>query len=164
MIIFKKRGNGGNMQLYSEDKEAIFEIVAARYFTEQQWKWINLKKGCDKIFRASEELEEKYAAYSYVSRDWYVENMGSKNIHMCDTWKELKNLVTFLKSYKEAFNFLINTGEKKAFCIVSDSKEVRETQALAIEKVKELGYPVIVFLTNIPKDFDFQVLQVRSVN
>ncbi|MDD3041847.1 MAG: hypothetical protein PHW56_02715 [Methanosarcinaceae archaeon] len=152
------------MQLNSEDKEAIFEIVAARYFTEQQWKWINLKKETEKIFRTYEELEEQYASYSYVSRDWYVENTGSKNTHMCNTWKELKNLVNFLKAYKGVFNFLINTGDRKSFCIVSDSKEVSETQALAIGEVKELGYTVILFLTSFPEDFDFQILQVRSVN
>ncbi|WP_269849131.1 hypothetical protein [Methanosarcina horonobensis] len=64
------------MKLENEDKQSIFEIVAARYFTTQNWKWVNLKKDSNKITKAFDELNEQYASYSYVSRDWYVENMG----------------------------------------------------------------------------------------
>ncbi len=87
------------MRLEDEDKQAIFEIVAARYFTTQSWKWVNLRKDINKILKAYDELNEQYASYSYVSKDWYVENMGSKNIHMCNTWDELKNLVAFLNTH-----------------------------------------------------------------
>src|SRR5674536_130556 len=76
------------MRLENEDKQAIFEVAAARYFTTQNWKWVNLRKDVSKILKAYDELNEQYASYSYVSRDWYVENMGTKNLHMCSTWDE----------------------------------------------------------------------------
>lgn len=152
------------MKLNSEDKETIFEIFAARCFEEQKWKWINLKKEVNRIFKAYEELNEQYAAYSYVSRDWYIENMGSKNIHMCNSWEELKSLVNFLNSYKDVFNFLINTESRKSFCIVSDSKELTETQALGIKEAKKLGYATFIFQAALPEEIDFQLLQVRGVN
>jgi len=112
------------MKLENEDKQAIFEIAAARYFTTQNWKWVNLRKDINKILKTFDELNEQYASYSYVSKDWYVENMGSRNIHMCNTWEDLKNLVTFLNSHGSVFNFLINTGNRKSFCIVSDSRDL----------------------------------------
>ena len=40
------------MRLENEDKQAIFEIVAARYFITQNWKWVNLRKDINKIFKA----------------------------------------------------------------------------------------------------------------
>ncbi|HII00669.1 TPA: hypothetical protein HA351_03120 [Methanosarcinaceae archaeon] len=152
------------MKLECEDKQAIFEIVAARYFKTQNWKWVNLRTEINKIFKAYEELNEQYASYSYVSRDWYVENMGSKNIHMCRTWEELKNLVAFLNTHAEVFNFLVNTGSRKSFCIVSDSKDLTEPQSMAIKEVQKLGYNTFVFLATVPDEIEFQLLQVRGVN
>jgi hypothetical protein len=152
------------MRLENDDKQAIFEIVAARYFTMQNWKWVNLRKDINKILKAYDELNEQYASYSYVSRDWYVENMGSKNIHMCNSWEELKNLVTFLNTYGTAFNFLVNTGNRKSFCIVSDSRELTEAQASAIKEVQRLGYNTFIFLATVPDEIEFQLLQVRGVN
>lgn len=152
------------MKIEPEDKQAIFEIVAARYFTTQNWKWLNLRKDVNKIFKAYDELNEQYASYSYVSKDWYVENMGSKNIHMCSTWDELKNLVAFLNTHASIFNFLVHTGNRKSFCIVSDSKDLNETQANAIKEVQKLGYNTFVFLATVPEEIEFQLLQVRGVN
>ena len=149
------------MRLENDDKQAIFEIVAARYFTMQSWKWVNLRKDANKILKAYDELNEQYASYSYVSRDWYVENMGSKNIHMCNSWEELKNLVAFLNTHGTAFNFLINT---KSFCIVSDSRDLTEAQASAIKEVQRLGYNTFIFLATVPDEIEFQLLQVRGVN
>ena len=51
------------MRLENEDKQAIFEIVAARYFTMQNWKCVNLKKDLNKITKAFDELNEQYASY-----------------------------------------------------------------------------------------------------
>lgn len=152
------------MKLEDEDKQAIFEIVAARYFTTQSWKWVNLRKDTNKILKAFDELNEQYASYSYVSRDWYVENMGSKNIHMCDTWDELKNLVALLNTHGSAFNFLVNTGNRKSFCIVNDSRDLNEVQANAIKEVQKLGYNTFIFLATVPDEIEFQLLQVRGVN
>jgi hypothetical protein len=152
------------MKLEYEDKQAIFEIVAARYFTTQKWKWVNLRTEINKIFKAYDEMNEQYASYPYVSRDWYVENMGSKNTHMCSSWEELKNLVAFLNTHAEVFNFLVNTGSRKSFCIVSDSKDLTEPQAMAIKEVRKLGYNTFVFLATVPDEIEFQLLQVRGVN
>ncbi|AKB73895.1 hypothetical protein MSLAZ_0634 [Methanosarcina lacustris Z-7289] len=152
------------MKLENEDKQLIFEIVAARYFTTQNWKWVNLRKDLNKILKSYEELNEQYASYSYVSRDWYVENMGSRNIHMCNTWDELKNLVAFLDTYGKTFHFLVNTGNRKSFCIVSDSRDLNETQAHAIKEIQKLGYNTFVFLATVPDEIQFQLLQVRGVN
>lgn len=152
------------MKIEPEDKQAIVEIVAGRYFTTQNWKWLNLRKDLNKILKAYDELNEQYASYSYVSRDWYVENMGSRNIHMCSTWEELKNLVTFLNTHADIFNFLVHTGTRKSFCIVSGSKELNETQAKAIKEVQKLGYNTFIFLATLPEEIEFQLLQVRGVN
>jgi len=152
------------MRLEDEDKQAIFEIVAARYFTTQSWKWVNLRKDINKILKAFDELNEQYASYSYVSRDWYVENMGSKYIHMCSTWEELKNFVMFLNTHGSAFNFLVNTGNRKSFCIVSDTRDLSEVQADAIKEVQKLGYNTFIFLATVPDEIEFQLLQVRGVN
>ncbi len=151
------------MRLENEDKEAIFEIAAARYFTTQNWKWVNLKKDFNRIIKAFEELNEQYASYSYVSRDWYVENMGSRNLHMCNSWEELKNMVVFLNTHGNIFNFLVNTGNGKSFCILSDSRELKEIHANAIKEGQKLGYNAFVFLATIPEEIDFQLLQVRGV-
>jgi hypothetical protein len=152
------------MKLEIEDKQAIFEIVAARYFTTQNWKWVNLRKDINKIVKAYEELNEQYASYSYVSRDWYVENMGTKSLHMCNTWDEFKDLVTFLNTHGSVFNFLVNTGNRKSFCIVSDSRELNEAQANAIKEVQKLRYNAFVFLATVPDEIEFQLLQVRGVS
>lgn len=152
------------MKLENEDKQLIFEIVAARYFTTQNWKWVNLRIDLNKILKSYEELNEQYASYSYVSRDWYVENMGSRNIHMCNTWNELKALVTFLNTNGQTFNFLVNTGNRKSFCIVSDSRDLNEAQAYAIKEVQKLGYNAFVFLATVPDEIEFQLLQVRGIN
>ena len=40
------------MRLEDEDKQAIFEIAAARYFTTQNWKWVNLRKDVSRIIKA----------------------------------------------------------------------------------------------------------------
>ena len=83
---------------------------------------------------------------------------------MCNTWDELKNLVTFLNTHGKTFNFLVNTGNRKSFCIVDDSRELDETQAQAIKEVQKLGYNTFVFLATIPDEIEFQLLQVRGVN
>lgn len=152
------------MRLENEDKQAIFEIVAARYFATQNWKWVNLKKDLNKIFKAYDELNEQYASYSYVSRDWYIENIGTKNLHMCNTWDEFKDMVAFLNTHGSVFNFLVNTGNRKSFCIVSDSRELNEVQANAIKEVQKLGYNAFVFLATVPDEIEFQLLQVRGVS
>ena len=42
---------GDNVKLEQTDKESIMKIVAARYFTNQNWKWINLKSEINKIYK-----------------------------------------------------------------------------------------------------------------
>lgn len=152
------------MKIEPEDKHAIFEIVAARYFSKQNWKWLNLKKDVNKIFKAYDELNEQYASYSYVSKDWYVENMASRNIHMCNTWEELKNLVIFLNTNANVFNFLINTGNRKSFCILNDSKELNETQVKAIREAQKLRYTTFVFLASFPEEIEFQLLRIKGMD
>ena len=83
---------------------------------------------------------------------------------MCSTWDEFKNLVTFLNTHGNVFNFLVSTGNRKSFCIVSDSRDLNEIQANAIKEVQKLGYNTFVFLATIPDEIEFQLLQVRGVN
>jgi hypothetical protein len=70
------------MHLQAEDVEKIGHILARRYFTEQGWKYTDLKLSGKKIIESVDIINEQYAKYPYLSRDWYVENSAEKNIHL----------------------------------------------------------------------------------
>lgn len=148
------------MELEHEDKAAIIEIVAARYFSSQKWNWISLKNDAGKIRRAFEELGEQYDEYPYMSRDWYVENSATKNVHMCEKWDELKELMEFLDTYAQHFDFMVKGSDRKSFCIVSEGKELTDEQKNAIRNARGLRCNTFVFTASVPDDIGFELSQV----
>ncbi|RQD80492.1 hypothetical protein D5R95_08750 [Methanosalsum natronophilum] len=149
------------MRLEQEDKEAIINIVAARYFSCQDWTWINLKNDIEKIYSAYEELNQQYIEYPYMSRDWYVANSVTKNIHMCSTWDELKNFVDFLKAYGNQFNFLVK-AEKKSLCITTENDQISPDYKIAISEARKMGYNVFVFTARVPERIDFDLSYISG--
>ena len=148
------------MELEHEDQAAIIEIVAARHFSSKKWNWISLKNDVSKIFRAFEELGEQYNEYPYMSRDWYVENSATKSIHMCEKWDELKELIEFLDTYAQYFDFMVKNSDQKSFCIVSENKELTDEQKNAIRHARGLRCNTFVFTASVPSDIGFELSQV----
>ncbi len=149
------------MILQQEDKDAIVAIVAARHFSEQKWKWINLKKDLQKVFKSFEEIREQYNKYPYMSKDWYVENSATKGIHMCDTWEELQLLAEFLRDYAQYFDFMVRyEGGKKMFCIASNDGKLTQEQENAITVARRLRCNVIVFSVEVPDSIEFDMMQM----
>ncbi|ADI74401.1 conserved hypothetical protein [Methanohalobium evestigatum Z-7303] len=151
---------GDNVKLEQTDKESIMKIVAARYFTNQNWKWINLKSEINKIYKAYDELNEQYNAYPYMSRDWYVANSATKNIHMCEKWNELKELMGFLESYAQHFDFMVKNGDEKFFCIISDNSELSSDQKNAIDIARKSQYKIYEFNMQVPDEVAFEISQL----
>jgi len=147
------------MKLEQEDKEAIIEIVAARYFSKQNWRWISLKRDIARIFKAYDELNQQYIEYPYMSRDWYVQNSATKSIHMCEKWDELKELVDFLNAYAQYFDFIVKNN-RKSFCIASENRELTTEQKDAISAARKLRCNVFVFTADVPNDIEFELAQV----
>ncbi|NPE27937.1 hypothetical protein HNV12_21950 [Methanococcoides sp. SA1] len=148
------------MKLQNYDKELIVEIMAASYFAQQGWKWINLKRDADKLYKIYDELVDQYNAYPYMSKDWYVENSSSKSIHMCSKWQEFKDLVDFLKAYSDDLDFLVNNNNNKMFCIKSVDGDISDSQKHAIAEARNLRCNVFVFKASVPDNMDFEILQV----
>lgn len=147
------------MKLGQEDREAIIEIVAARYFSQQKWQWISLKRDIGKIFKAYDELNQQYIEYPYMSRDWYVANSSTKSIHMCEKWDELKEMVDFLTAYAQYFDFLVKNN-RKSFCIASENKELTAEQKNAISAARRLRCNVFVFTAEVPDEIEFELAQI----
>lgn len=148
------------MKLQNYDKELIVEIMAASYFAQQGWKWINLKRDAGKLYKIYDELVDQYNAYPYMSKDWYVENSASKSIHMCSKWEELKTLVDFLKVHSDDLDFLVNNNGKKMFCIKTTDGDITDSQRRAIAEARNLRCNVFVFKAEVPDEMDFEILQV----
>ena len=148
------------MKLEREDKEAIVEIVAARYFSKQEWKWISLRTDIDKILKAYEDLRDQYNEYPYMSRDWYVSNSASKSIHMCETWDDLKELVDFLNAFGEHFDFLVGQNNRRSLCITSEDGDLSQEQKNAISAARRIRCNVFVFTASVPDDIEFDLLQI----
>ncbi|HJH31645.1 MAG TPA: hypothetical protein C5S50_05590 [Methanosarcinaceae archaeon] len=148
------------MELGHEDKAAIIEVVAARYFSSQKWNWINLKSDVGKIYAAFEELDKQYDEYPYMSRDWYVENSATKSVHMCEKWNELKELIEFLDAYVQHFDFMVKGSDQKSFCIASESKELTDEQKNAIHNARKSRCNTFVFTASVPDDVGFELSRV----
>lgn len=147
------------MELDENDKNAIVEIVAAKYFSKKDWKWISLKKDVDRIYKAFDDLEDQYNKYPYMSKDWYVENSSTKNIHMCTKWNELNDLVNFMRSDSQYFDFLVHDN-KKMLCITTTSDILSIEQKNAISLARQLRYNVFVFKATIPECIEFELSQI----
>lgn len=147
------------MKLDQKDKSRIVSIVASRYFSEQGWKWIDLNTEVTKIHNAYDDLKDQYAAYPYMSKDWYVSNSATKSTHMCENWEELSELVEFLDAYGQYFDFLVKNS-KKSLCITSTDGQLNPEQKTAIAAARRSRYNVFVFRVDVPDDIDFELMQV----
>ena len=94
-----------------------------------------------------------------MSRDWYVGNSANKNIHMCETWDELKGLADFIRDYGEQFDFLVKDG-RKSFCIASLDGDISPEQKNAISAARRSRYNVFIFRVDVPQEIDFELMQV----
>jgi hypothetical protein len=150
------------MRINSDDKMKIFGILAERYFIDNGWKFFSVSKGAEKLQKISEDINTQHAAYPSITRDWYVQNGGSRDIHLADSWDELKAVVGFIKTSPNAFDYFVDTGEIKAFCILSATKELEPGRIEIILKAQEAGIRTIVFLANVPSEMDASVLQIRK--
>jgi hypothetical protein len=149
------------MKLQQEDKDDVVAIVAARYFSEQKWKWINLKRDLQKIYKAFDEIKDQYNKYPYMNKDWYVENSATKSIHMSDNWEELQQLVEFLRDYSQYFDFMVRyEGGKKMFCVASHEGKLTHEQENAITVARRIRSNVIIFSVNIPESIEFEIIQM----
>lgn len=146
------------MKLDSQDKTAIAQLLAGKYFSDKNWKWINLKKDVSRIFNACDEINDQYREYPYMSKDWYVENSATRSTHMCKSWNELKDLVDFLKAYPDVFDFLA-MDDRKMFCIASGEEALTPAQKNAISEARKLRYGIFVFDAKVPDDIEFELLQ-----
>ncbi|MCL2549551.1 MAG: hypothetical protein FWE78_01205, partial [Methanimicrococcus sp.] len=112
------------MRIDNQDKMKIFGVLAERYFTDNQWRFYSVSDDAEKIQKIYESINTQHAAYPNITRDWYVQNGGARNIHLTDSWDELKTVVGFLKIAGNCFDYFVDTGEIKAFCILSGTKEL----------------------------------------
>lgn len=147
------------MKLEQNDKDKVVSIVASRYFSEQGWKWVDLNSEISKIHNAYDDLKDQYAAYPYMSRDWYVSNSANKSIHMCESWDDLSSLVEFLDAFGEHFDFLVK-DTKKSLCIASTDGYLTPEQKTAISTARRSRYNVFVFRVDVPDDIEFELMQI----
>ncbi|WP_342304784.1 hypothetical protein [Methanolobus sp. ZRKC5] len=147
------------MKLEQKDKDGIVAIVASRYFSEQGWKWIDLNTEASKIHKAYDDLMDQYAAYPYMSRDWYVSNSATKSIHMCENWDELSELVEFLNAYGQHFDFLVK-DTKKSLCVASTDGYLTPDEKASISFARRSRYNVFVFRVDVPDDIDFELMHI----
>ena len=150
------------MKVEDEDRRFIAEIIATRYFLRKGWKFTNLRDS-DKIISAREEVEKQYERYPYMDKSWYVTNLVSKNIHLCETWGELKKLVEFLEGFHQNFSFIMRVEGKVTFCTINPkSGEPSKEAENAIQVAKRYGYSVYSFNITLPDDVDFELVPMFS--
>lgn len=150
------------MRINSDDKIKIFGILAERYFNDNQWKYYSVGKNAERIQKIVEDINEQHNAYAGITRDWYVQNGGSRDVHLTDSWDELKTLAGFIKNNAGCFDYFVDTGEIKAFCILSDTRELAPEKIEVILKAQDAGIRTLVFLANVPSDIEASILQIRK--
>lgn len=147
------------MKLEKQDMDKIVVIVASRYFSQQGWKWVDIRCDTTAISKARDELKEQYDNYPYMSRDWYVSNSATKHIHMCEKWEELEELMGFLRDFGQYFDFLVNNG-KKSFCIANADGILSPEEKNAVAAARKLRYNVFVFKVDVPDSIEFELMQI----
>ncbi|WNY26853.1 hypothetical protein [Methanolapillus ohkumae] len=150
------------MKLNQQDKIQIFGVLAEKYFNENGWKYYKVSTGAEKIQKICEDINRQHAAYPSITRDWYVQNGGAKGIHLCDTWEELRVVSDFLKIGASYFDYFVDTGEIKAFCILSATKELEPARIDIILKAQNAGMKTLVFLADVPSEINASVLQIKK--
>lgn len=148
------------MRLTDGDLRAIGEIVAERYFRENNWRYVNLRRHASRIYRSYEDIADQYKNCEYMTRDWYVENSADREWHMCTTWQELRELVDFLRAHGQYFDFMFMKNNTRNLCIIArdDMEDTRDS----ISKARALGYGVYVVEIDIPAEIEFNVLHATG--
>ena len=147
------------MQLLEEDIDNIGHIVARRYFTEQGWNYTDLKLSGKNILESINVVNEQYDKYPYLSRDWYVENLAEKSIHLATRWDDLNILGNLLRIVPDQFDFLLKFNSQKSMCIVVQT-ELDDRQQHAIAEARKSGFNVYIFKTDVPKTMGFELEEV----
>jgi len=144
------------MRLEEADLNAIGEIVVSRYFKKGGFKYITLGDP-KRILKAYNDIDEQYKAYPHMSRDWYVSNSVEKEAYIARTWKELKKLVDFLKSFsdKKLYNFLVRADNELALAKVETERSEVSKEAAAI--AKKHGYKLYLFTVKVPSNLEYDV-------
>jgi hypothetical protein len=149
------------MHLLAEDIEQIGHVLAQRYFSEQGWKFTDLKLSGSKITGAVEVVNEQYSKYPYMSRDWYVENSADKSFHLSNRWDELTVLSSMLQTCPNMFDFLLRINNKNSLCIVKTlQSNLNKKQQNAIADARKSGFNVYIFKASVPESPDFELEEV----
>lgn len=149
------------MYLLAEDIEKIGHILAQRYFTEQGWRYTDLALSGKKIIESIDTINEQYTKYPYLSRDWYVDNLADKSIHMATRWDDLHVLGNLLQNSPDQFDFLITMEAQRSLCIVKTLRsELNSQQQKAIENARKAGFNVYIFTAEVPDSMDFKLEEV----
>ncbi|MBA1341729.1 MAG: hypothetical protein C5S40_06260 [ANME-2 cluster archaeon] len=149
------------MDLLAEDIEQIGHILAQRYFTEQGWKFTDIRLSGNKIIGAVEVVNEQYSRYPYMSRDWYVENSAEKSFHLSNRWDKLTVLASLLQTCPDMFNFLLKINNNMSLCIVKTlQSDLSNLQENAITDARKSGFNVYIFRAGVPECLDFELEEV----
>lgn len=149
------------MNLLAEDIEQIGHILAQRYFTEQGWKFTDLRLSGNKIIGAVEVVNEQYSKYPYMSRDWYVENSADKSFHLSNRWDKLTVLASLLQTCPDMFDFLLKINDQRSLCIVKTlQSDLNKQQKNAIADARKSGFNVYIFRASVPESPDFELEEV----
>ena len=149
------------MDLLAEDIEQIGHILAQRYFTEQGWKFTDLRLSGSKITGAVEVINEQYSKYPYMSRDWYVENSADKSFHLSNRWDKLTVLASLLQTCPDMFDFLLKINDQRSLCIVKTlQSDLNNQQKNAIADARKSGFNVYIFRAGVPESPDFELEEV----
>ena len=151
------------MRLLVEDIKQIGHIIAARYFSDQGWRFTDLKQSKNKIIEAYETVNEQYAKYPYMSKDWYVENSVQKEYLLTARWENLDVLAHFLQTWPDQFDFFLKINAQTSMCIVNIPQSVlTKEQENAIEEARKIGYNVYIFKALVPDNMDFELEEVMG--
>lgn len=149
------------MHLLAEDIEQIGHVLAQRYFSEQGWKFTDLKLSGSKITSAVEVVNEQYSKYPYMSRDWYVENSADKSFHLSNRWDELTILSSLLHACPDIFDFLLKINNQNSLCIVKTlQSNLTNQQQNAIAHARKSGFNVYIFKAGVQESPDFELEEV----
>ncbi|MDY6865619.1 MAG: hypothetical protein SVY15_06590 [Halobacteriota archaeon] len=151
------------MILEREELEAIGEIVASRFFINEGWKFSSLRD-IERITGTLDDLDEQYNRYPQMGRDWYVSNSANKRLHMCETWRDLERLVSFLNGSGDVFDFILRIDGRGIIfsMILTKGEEMSPEQLNAIKDARMAGYSAYIFEVEIPGEIEFELVQATG--
>lgn len=161
--VFHPRGV--KMKINSESMKKILIVLAEQYFNDNGWKYFSVREDFEKVQKFAEDVNRQYLAYQNISRDWYVQNSGSQNRFCCRSWDELKTVVNILQINGKFFDFYVDTGEFRCFCVVltdEGKKNMPENQIEAILDAEKMSVRTVAFIAAVSGDAEASVLQIKK--